>query len=378
MTRAALARLRARRSRTLLAAAGIFAAAAMLGVSIAVAYALGTGFDRSAQRADLPDVIARFHSLPTAEVDRRVRTLPGLEAVSYRSEVLNVPLSSGFRSTGSGSAEVVLGGRRGYAVVAGHDISGRSRDVVVEQGLAREWGLHPGNPIQVGNLGTLRVAGVAVAPDNVAYPLAKTARVWLSNAGLAARFGRGVDRVDVALLWARDPSRVGELLVQARAVSYGIRDLRFVTRAGVRVLVDQAAGIVIALLVAFSLVAVLAAGIMLAASSHAEVQRQLASIGVERAIGFSKAAVVGRHALEGALVALPAGLAGLAAGALLAGGPVAGLLAMLNEIPPGWAVAGSLALALAAVVAVVAAAAAWPACSRRHRATSCRVATRST
>ena len=47
------------------------------------------------------------------------------------------------------------------------------------------------------------------------------------------------------------------------------------------------------------------AGIMLTASSHAEVQRRLGTIGVERALGFSRASVVARHALEGALVALP-------------------------------------------------------------------------
>src|SRR5205823_6176296 len=79
--------------------------------------------------------------------------------------------------------------------------------------------------------------------------------------------------VNEALLWANDRSRVDEMLVQARAVSFGVENLRFVTRAGVRVLVDQAAGIVIALLVAFSVVAVAAAGVMLGASSHAEVQR---------------------------------------------------------------------------------------------------------
>ena len=45
------------------------------------------------------------------------------------------------------------------------------------------------------------------------------------------------------------------MLVQARATSYGLHDLRFVTRSGVRVLLDQAAGIVIDLLVALSLIA---------------------------------------------------------------------------------------------------------------------------
>ena len=45
-------------------------------------------------------------------------------------------------------------------------------------------------------------------------------------------------------------------------------------------LLDQAAGIVIDLLVALSLIALATAGAMLAASAHAEVQRRLRTIGV--------------------------------------------------------------------------------------------------
>ena len=52
---------------------------------------------------------------------------------------------------------------------------------------------------------------------------------------------------------------------------------------------------------------------------------------------------------------------GLALGALLAAGPTGDLLATLNELPPGSALLGPLAIALAATVALVAAASAWPA-----------------
>ena len=47
-------------SRTLLAALGVLAAALVVGTATTVGYSLATGFDRSADRADLPDVIARF------------------------------------------------------------------------------------------------------------------------------------------------------------------------------------------------------------------------------------------------------------------------------------------------------------------------------
>ena len=66
--------------------------------------------------------------------------------------------------------------------------------------------------------------------------------------------------------------------------------MRFVTRSGVRVLIDSAAGIVIALLVAFSLIALGAAATMLAATTRGRRQRRLPAIGVQRAIGFSRAA----------------------------------------------------------------------------------------
>ena len=49
--------------------------------------------------------------------------------------------------------------------------------------------------------------------------------------------------VNVALLWLADPDRADVTLAQARATSFGIGGLAFVTRAGVEVLLDQAAGI---------------------------------------------------------------------------------------------------------------------------------------
>jgi ABC-type lipoprotein release transport system permease subunit len=127
------------------------------------------------------------------------------------------------------------------------------------------------------------------------------------------------------------------------------------------VLLSQAAGIVISLLVAFSLVALLAAGTMLAAGAHADVQRRLGAFGVQRALGFSPARIAALQATEAALVALPAAAAGIAVGTLAVSGPAAELLASLNERPPGWALLGPLAAALAAVIAIVVAAATWPA-----------------
>ncbi len=350
--------------RAWLAAAGVAAAALVVGVALTTGFGLSTGFDRAAGQADLPDVIARFDPTAVGDVDARVRALPNLRGRSYRYEETRVPLRARGRSTPQGVVHVVLGGRRGYAVVEGRDL--RPGEVLVERGLAREWDLRVGERLRVAGLGALRVAGIALAPDNVAFPLAKTARVYVGEDTVAAA---GIEvEPNLAQLWLADPSRADVTLAQARAVSFGVGRLRFVTRSGIAVLVEQAGGIVIALLVAFSLVALIAAGTMLAAGAHAEVQRQLAGIGVRRALGFGVREVVTGHAAAAARVAAPAAALGLAAGALVAAGPTGDLLAALNQQPPGLALLLPLAGAWLLIVALTAAAAAWPAWRAARRA----------
>ena len=70
--RDAIAGLRARRGRTLLAALGVLAASLVVGTAVTVGYSLATGFDRSATQADLPDIIARFPEQSRRQVDARV------------------------------------------------------------------------------------------------------------------------------------------------------------------------------------------------------------------------------------------------------------------------------------------------------------------
>jgi ABC-type lipoprotein release transport system permease subunit len=351
----ALAGLRARRSRTLLAAAGVLAASLVVGTATTVGYGLATGFERAAEQADLPDVIARFDPESRATLDERVRALPNLAARSYRFERNNVPLTANGRHSHRGALHVVLGGRRGYLVTEGRDLSGRPDEVVVEQGLAREWDLGVGDRIDAGRRHGARIVGIAVSPDNVAFPLARAARVYVSERVA------GAEPANVALLWLNDRSKADVTLTQARAVSFGLGRLEFVTREGVRILLGQAAGIVISLLIAFSLVALVAAGIMLAAGAHADVQRRLGAFGVQRALGFSPARIAALQAIEATLVAVPAAAAGIALGALAVAAPAGALLAALNELAPGWALAGPLAAALALVTTIVVTAATWPA-----------------
>jgi hypothetical protein len=356
---AAWRRLRARPGRTLLGATGILLAAAMAGAAVTVAYGLSTGFDRSARQADMPDVRVSFADLPAERIDAVVRALPNLADRAYRLEVGGVDLAARGRAARNGSVVVVGAGRRGYAVVSGRDVRGRG--VVIERGLARAWGLRVGDRLDVGSLGLLPITGVAVAPENVAYPLASTPHVYVSRGWLERHVVFRRLPVNQALVWARDRAAVDVLLQQARATSFGIPDLRFVTRDGVRVLLDQAGGVVIALLVGFSLVALAAAAVMLGATARADVERRVATIGLQRALGVSRIAVALEHGGSAALLALVAGGLGVTAGALLAAGPASDLLVALNEQPPGWALAPPVGATVAAIAALVGAATAWPA-----------------
>ena len=130
-------------------------AAAMAGAAVTVAYGLATGFDRAARQADLPDVIVRFRTESRAEIDRDRRALPNVAARSYRLEITGVGVGGNGRLVGEGQRGARRPGRRGYAIVAGRDVSGRPNEVVIERGVASAW--HVG----VGRQRPGRAAGIA-------------------------------------------------------------------------------------------------------------------------------------------------------------------------------------------------------------------------
>ncbi len=364
--RAALAEarlgLRLRRRRSLLTALGIALAAAMLGASLVVSDSLGLGFARAARASDLADIIVRFNPQSASRVAQRIEALPDIASFSLRQEVTDAEVNVGEHESDSASVEVVGPGRRGYAIVGGRDLSLlQPGEVVVERGLATGWGIRLGTLLEIGGLGSERVVGFSQAPDNVSYPLA-VPRVYVSQATVQGQFGAQQNpNVNLAQIWLRDPRYLNEVLVQARSISYGLQGLQFVTRSGVRVLLDQAAGIVIDLLVALSLIALATAAVMLASSARAEVQRRLDAIGIRRAIGASRVHLTSSQALEALLVAAPAATVGMIAGTVATYGPTARLLTMLNEPPAGLALLAPLLGAWLASVAIPVAAAAWPA-----------------
>jgi len=170
--RRALGRLRGRRRRVLTAAALTAAAGLAVGVAGSVGYALATGYERTARRTDQPDVVARFAPQPLSVLRARLQRLPNVERISYRLEVNRIAVAANRRSKRNGAVHVVQPGRRAYAIVAGRDLGTRPGEALVERGVADDWDLAPGDRIDVRELGTLRIAGIALSIDNVAFPLA--------------------------------------------------------------------------------------------------------------------------------------------------------------------------------------------------------------
>jgi ABC-type antimicrobial peptide transport system permease subunit len=352
-----------RRRRTLLSALGIALAAAMLAAAIVVADGLGLGFNRAARAADLADLIVRFNPQSKSKVVARIRALPDVAAYATRFELTNTPISGpdGLRRHDAIAEVLNPSRRRGYAVVAGQAIHGNGNEMLMEKAFANAYDIHVGSTVYLRGLGPERVVGLAEAPDDVGYPLGKP-RYYLSYAQINRRFG--VERnpqVNFAEVWLQNPRYLGEVLAQARATSFGLSNLQFATRSGVRVLLDQAAGIVIDLLVALSIIALITAGVMLAASARAEVQRRLGAIGIRRAVGATRGQVVLAQSIEAALVAIPAASVGAVIGTVATLGATDRLLTLLNEPGPGFALALPLLAGWAAAVALPTLGAAWPA-----------------
>jgi ABC-type antimicrobial peptide transport system permease subunit len=358
----ALQGLRSRWRRALLAASGVALSAAMLAAAVVVTDGLGDGFNRAVRAADLGDLIVRFDPERAKVVSQKIRALPDVAGFALRREVTSVPIRYRGHTAQNAVAEVIgSGSRQGFALVAGHGFQGSTDGILVEPGLAAAWHVQLGSVVDIRGLGPEPVIGIAEGPDDVGYPLASP-RFYVSQAYVDARFGHPREQfVNFAEVWLRDPRYIDEVLVQARDESFGLRNLQFATQGGTRVLIHQAAGIVIDLLVALSLIALATAAVMLAASSRAEVQRRLRSIGIRRAVGATRGHIALTLAFETMFVAVPAATLGTLLGAFATYGSGDRLLALLNEPGPGAALALPLVGCWLASVVIPVAGAAWPA-----------------
>ena len=116
------ARAREPRGRVALAFLGILAAALVVGTSLTAAVSLSGGFDRAADRADLPDLIVRFDERARARTSRsasaRCRTSRP-RATGPRSPASGSATARGGEHVHNGAIHIVEPGRRGYAIVDG-------------------------------------------------------------------------------------------------------------------------------------------------------------------------------------------------------------------------------------------------------------------
>ncbi len=316
----------------------------MLAAALVVGDRLGRGFDRAAQAAISPTSSSASTRSPRRPVAQRIRALPDLKAFSLRQEATDVELGADEPQRRQRVvAELIGAGPHGYAIVAGRDVSDTPGEVVVERGLAAAWGLPLGDVIDIDRARAAAGRWLRRGARQRRLSARGAADLPLAQA-LEARFGAGPEPATSTKRRSGCATRAtsNAVLVQARATSYGLHGLRFVTRSGVRVLLDQAAGIVIDLLVALSLIALAdrgrAARRLRARRGRAAPAARSGSVARSAPRAATSTLV---QALEALLVALPAATIGTIAGALATAGPSDRLLTLLNEPAAGGGAAGA-------------------------------------
>ena len=203
---------------------GIFAAGLVLGVALTVPTRCRPASTAPRPRR-LPTIVARFADQDPREVDAIVRALPNLASASYRYEQTGVRLRAGGHRARPGR------GRRSCA--AGGAATPWSRAATYARrtpgsSSSAAWprvGPRPGDRVRVGRLGRLTVAGVAVSPttSRSRWPRPPASPRRAGAARALRRPRRPAIPINMALLWARDPSRTDVLVSAARQSSFGLR-----------------------------------------------------------------------------------------------------------------------------------------------------------
>ena len=192
-----------------------------------------TGFDRAAREADLPDVIVRFSPRAAPSVDATCARLPNLAGALLPPRVRPPPCRGRQRHDRTTASIEIVGRaprlrdrRRPRPATAAPD------EAVVERGVAREWDIRIGDPLDIGRSAACawRARGRRPTTSHSRWPAAP--RVYVSRrVDPAARAAApGAVRVNLALIWVNDRATVDVLLQQARAASSGLANLRFLTR----------------------------------------------------------------------------------------------------------------------------------------------------
>ena len=318
-------------------------------------------------QADLPDVIARFDRERRA-TRRRARA----RAAEPRGALLPPRASTAAAGRADGHSRAAARSRSCSAAGAatrsstGRDLSPRPRR---GRGRARPRARVGPARRATGSTSsgsaTLRVVGHRGRRPTTSRSRWPAPRASTSTSGRARRVRlHAGDRPNIALLWLNDPATADVTLTQARAASFGIGRLQFVTRDGRAR--PALAGRGDRDLAARRVLARRAARRRGRCSPRA---RTPTSSGGWRVRRPARARLHARRRIAalqarrgGAGRACPRRRSGIALGALAVAGPSAALLAALNEQPPGLGAARRRSRPrLAGVVALVVAAATWPA-----------------
>ncbi len=367
----ALAAIRARPASTLITALGLFLAGAILGSAVTTREALGGGLERAQRAAQTADIVAHFDPVALDTLGPRLDAIANIADWSPRITARPVNIATrradGPRRTGTAEVNgLLLDQPRGLLIVAGRGLSGREDEVVVERGLFTAWHLRLGQGLRLrGRSGPLfvRIVGVSIEPDVLAFPLASRPRIYLPYETVRNRIStaRGRLPVTAVAINVTDRTRLAVTLAQLRAASFGLDRVTIQTRTGIRLAIDQASGLISSVIVAFAIVALVAALVMIAAAAYARVTRDLATIGTLRAIGVSNPVIAASYAIEVAAIAVVAIGAGVVAGSVAVAGQAAVLLESFNELPPPHPLGLGHALVASAAVAAAGMAAGAPA-----------------
>ena len=155
-------------------------------------------------------------------------------AYSLRFEATNARIAGRGHERRDAVAEVVdPGRRRGYAIVAGRDLRPRRPEVLLERGFAQAWGAPPGRHLLRGRGSGRRGWSASWRPPTTSASRSPSPASTSPGRRSRQRFDTDHDPdTNLAEIWLRNPRYLDEVLVQARASSFGLRDIRFATRSG--------------------------------------------------------------------------------------------------------------------------------------------------
>jgi len=351
--RVARADLAGRPMQTALTGLAIFAAATALVVTLAMRSGLDDPF-AAAQRATNGSHVAVVGDA-NLDLDQLAR-LPGVQAAESR------PLTNATTPLAGESVDV------GVEALTGTIDQPRLTEglpptapgeALVERSFARESGLRVGTTLPVrGQDGAveLRITGLAVTTQQATFPGWRPGKVWASAEDVSA-LGDARQRLGVRLA---DPEAAAAFRVAAERALPGTR-LQFTDWHDVRDTITDQTRTNTIIIGVNTLLALIAVGFTVATVISGRVLAQRREIGLLKAIGMTPRGVVALLVGEYAALALAAGLLGLVAGTAIAPLLLKPMSNLLATPTPSAFQPGTLALALALIVASVAFFAALPA-----------------